>query len=130
MRLQYLPEGRLKKVLSEVESLTEEKIQDILKQFLEEFKEGVSLERKEWPAFMSAYHVSKAALNGYTRILAKAYPSWCVNAVCPGFVRTDMTKNCGLISPDEGAEPVVRLALLPSGSPSGLFFLLNQEHPF
>ncbi|KAK4268771.1 hypothetical protein QN277_022012 [Acacia crassicarpa] len=128
--LEYLPKGRLKDVLSDVEGLTEEKIEDTLKEFLKEFEEGGSLETKGWPASMAAYHVSKAALNGYTRILARTYPSWCINAVCPGYVRTDMTKNCGLLSPDEGAEAVVRLALLPPGSPSGLFFLINQEKPF
>ncbi|XP_028770330.1 (+)-neomenthol dehydrogenase-like isoform X2 [Neltuma alba] len=128
--LEFLPKGRLKNVLSDVESLTEEKIEGILKQFLEEFKEGDSLEAKGWPAFMAAYHVSKAALNGYTRILARTYPSWGINAVCPGYVRTDMTKSCGVLSPDEGAEVVVRLALLPNAAPSGLFFYRSEEKPF
>lgn len=126
---QFLPNGWAKETLSDVENLTEDKIDGILSQFLKDFKEG-SLETKGWPTFMSAYNISKAALNGYSRILAKTYPSICTNVVCPGYVKTDMTHNCGLMTPDEAAQCVVRLALLPKGSPSGLFFLINEEKPF
>ncbi|KAJ4831298.1 (+)-neomenthol dehydrogenase [Turnera subulata] len=33
-----------------------------------------SLEAKGWPTHLSAYKVSKVALNAYTRVLAKRYP--------------------------------------------------------
>jgi len=36
-------------------------------------------------------------------------------------VKTDINYNTGILTPDEGAEAAVRLALLPEGSPSGLF---------
>ncbi|XP_027334292.1 (+)-neomenthol dehydrogenase-like [Abrus precatorius] len=128
-RLENIPNGWPKEVLSDVENLTEEKIDDILNEFLKDFKEG-SLETKGWPLSMSAYSVSKAALNAYTRVLAKNYPSFCINAVCPGYVKTDINHNTGILTPDEGAEFAVRLALLPRGSPSGLYFLLSEEKPF
>ncbi|KAK7274530.1 hypothetical protein RIF29_15623 [Crotalaria pallida] len=128
-RLENIPNGRPKEVLSDVENLTEEKIDDILNDYLKDFKEG-SLETKGWPHQMSAYTISKAALNAYTRVLAKKYPSFCINAICPGYVKTDINFNTGILTPDEGAESAVRLALLPNGSPSGLFFLRNEEASF
>ncbi|KAJ1392618.1 Short-chain dehydrogenase/reductase SDR [Sesbania bispinosa] len=128
-RLENMPNGEPKEVLSDVQNLTEEKIDDILNEFLKDFKEG-SLETKGWPLNMSAYTVSKVALNAYTRVLARKYPSFCINAVCPGFVKTDINFNHGILTPDEGAEAAVKLALLPDGTPSGLFFLRSEEKPF
>ncbi|KAJ7951112.1 (+)-neomenthol dehydrogenase [Quillaja saponaria] len=128
-RLEKIPNGRPREVLSDVENLSEEKLDEILSEFLKDCKEG-SLEKKGWPAFMSSYIVSKAALNCYTRILAKKYPSFCINAVCPGYVKTDMNHNTGQLSVDEGAEGPVRLALLPNGAPSGSFFSQNKAVPF
>jgi len=108
-------------VLSDADNLTEEKIDEIVKKFLSDFKEG-SLESKGWPRYLGAYIVSKAAMNGYTRILAKKNPSLCINSVCPGYVKTDITSNNGFLTVEEGAASPVKLALLPNGSPSGLFY--------
>ncbi|TKY65489.1 (+)-neomenthol dehydrogenase [Spatholobus suberectus] len=110
-----------KGVLDDAENLTEERIDEVLKEFIKDFKEG-SLENKGWPTFLSAYMVSKAAMNSYTRILAKKHPNFCINCVCPGFVNTDINRNTGILSVDQGAASVVRLALLPNDSPSGLFY--------
>ncbi|KAK7274531.1 hypothetical protein RIF29_15624 [Crotalaria pallida] len=127
--LEFMPAGWAKEALSDIKSLTTEKIDSILNQFLEDFKEGF-LESKGWPTQPSAYAVSKAALNAYTRILAKKYPSFCVNAVCPGHTKTDLSHHSGKFSADEGADCVVSLALLPDGSPSGLFFNRTEVRPF
>ncbi|XP_014515420.1 (+)-neomenthol dehydrogenase-like, partial [Vigna radiata var. radiata] len=54
-------------VFSDVDNLTEEKMDEIVKKFLIDFKEG-RLESKGWPKYLGAYIVSKAAMNGYTRI--------------------------------------------------------------
>ncbi|XP_058764869.1 (+)-neomenthol dehydrogenase-like isoform X2 [Vicia villosa] len=97
-----------KEVFDDVEKLTEERIDEVLKEFDKDFKEG-SLESKGWPTFLSAYIVSKAAMNSYTRILAKKYPNLCSNCVCPGFVKTDINRNTGMLSVDQGAASVVRL---------------------
>jgi len=125
MLMQKIPNESARGVLSDVESLTEEKVEEVLNQFLNGFKEG-SLQTNGWPDVLSAYIVSKAALTAYTRVLAKKYPSFCINAVCPGFVKTDLNFNIGYFSIEEGAESVVRLALLPNGGPSGLFFSRSE----
>jgi (+)-neomenthol dehydrogenase len=79
---------------------------------------------------MATYIISKIALNAYTRVVARKYPSICINAVCPGFVKTDINYNMGYLTLDEGAESILRLALLPDGGPSGLFFVRSEEKPF
>ena len=118
-----------KAVLSDAENLTEERIDEVLDQFLKDFKEGL-LEAKSWSHFLSAYTVSKAALNAYTRILARKYPTLCINCVCPGFVKTDINDNCGILTVEEGADSPVRLALLPDGGPSGQFFIRKEVSEF
>lgn len=118
-----------KGVLSDPENLTEEKIEEVLNQFLSDFKEGL-LKPKGWPIFLSAYTVSKAALNAYTRIAAKKKPNICINCVCPGFVKTDINFNRGILSVEEGAASPVRLALLPHQGPSGLFFIRHEVSQF
>ncbi|GLT84578.1 hypothetical protein SLE2022_027990 [Rubroshorea leprosula] len=118
-----------KAVFNDIENLTEEKVDEVLNQYLKDFKEG-SLENKGWPANMSAYTLSKAAMNAYTSVLAKKCPNFCINCVCPGFVKTDVNYNTGILSVEEGAEGPVRLALLPNGSPSGLFFDRLGEQEF
>ncbi|GLU00625.1 hypothetical protein SLE2022_179770 [Rubroshorea leprosula] len=121
--LKHIPSEWAKGVLSNDESLTEERIEEVLNEFLEDFRKNV-LKAKGWPTYLGApaYSVSKAAMNAYTRILAKRYPSFCVNCVAPGFVKTDISCNMGNLTPAEGAESAVQLALLPIGGPSGLLF--------
>ncbi|KAJ1392623.1 Short-chain dehydrogenase/reductase SDR [Sesbania bispinosa] len=128
-RLENISNEWAKEVLGNADNLTEERVDEVLKVFLKDFKEG-SIERKEWPIFLSAYVVSKAALNAYTRIFAKKYPTICINCVCPGFVKTDINGNAGILTVEEGAASPVRLALLPNGSSSGLFYIRNEVSPF
>jgi (+)-neomenthol dehydrogenase len=118
-----------KGVFSDVENLTEERIDEVLKEFIKDFEEG-SLERKVWPRFATAYIVAKASMNAYTRIIAKKYPCFCINCVCPGYVKTDITANTGIFTAAEGAANPVRLALLPNGSASGLFYGENGISSF
>ena len=56
------------------------------------------------------YCISKTALNGVTVQLAAALPDFAVNAVCPGWVRTDMGGANATRSVAEGASGVVWLA--------------------
>ncbi|XP_056864712.1 (+)-neomenthol dehydrogenase-like [Raphanus sativus] len=119
-----------KGILSNAENLTEERIDEVIDKLLNEFKDGV-VKIKDWSKVMAAYVVSKAGLNGYTRILAKKHPEIRVNSVCPGLVRTDMTFNIGDFSAEEGASCPVRLALLPyQETPSGSFFDRKQLSEF
>jgi NAD(P)-dependent dehydrogenase (short-subunit alcohol dehydrogenase family) len=70
-----------------------------------------------WPA----YSVSKASLNALTVMLASELKGTniLVNAVCPGWVRTDMGGSSAPRSVEEGAATPVWLATLPDGGPTG-----------
>nr|XP_048332953.1 (+)-neomenthol dehydrogenase-like [Ziziphus jujuba var. spinosa] len=127
--MKHIKNHELKGVFSAVESLTEERLDELLAEFLKDFKEG-SLEGKKWPTFMSAYRLSKAAMNAYTRVLANKYPSFRINCVCPGFVNTDVNFNTGVLPVEEGAASPVKLALLPNDGSSGLFFLRTEVASF
>lgn len=107
-------------IFSDAGNLSEERVDEVVNMLLKDFKDD-SLLAKGWPAY-PAYTVSKAALNAYTRVLAKKYPSFCINSVCPGYVRTEINYNSGHLSVEEGAATPVKLALLPDGAPSGFFF--------
>nr|GEU49992.1 glucose/ribitol dehydrogenase [Tanacetum cinerariifolium] len=79
---------------------------------------------------MSAYKVSKAALNAYTRLTAKKFPNIIVNCVHPGYVVTDMTSQTGFITVEDGAKGPVMAALLPNDGPSGVYFDETKIAPF
>ncbi|QHO22907.1 (+)-neomenthol dehydrogenase [Arachis hypogaea] len=117
-----------KGILGDAENLTEERVDEVLNEFLKDIKEGC-LERKGWPKVLGAYILSKAAMNAYTRIVAKKYPTICINSVCPGYVKTDITANTGFLTAEEGAASAVKIALLSNAS-SGLFYSQNEVSSF
>jgi carbonyl reductase 1 len=81
---------------------------------------------QRWPS--SAYSVSKVALNAFVRILAREVGDTgiLVNAVCPGWVRTDMGGPGATRSLSEGAAGIVWAATLPPDGPRGGFFRDGQ----
>lgn len=122
-KLKYITNEWAKKVLTDAEN--QESLDQVLNEFLKDFKEG-NLYVEGQPGVLAAYTISKAAMNAHTRILAKKHPGFRINSVCPGYVKTDINCNTGILTVQEGAESVVRLALLPVDGPSGLFFVRNQ----
>ncbi|XP_076939995.1 short-chain dehydrogenase/reductase 1-like [Bidens hawaiensis] len=119
---------KLKEELNDVDNLTEERIDEIIQWFLSDFKAG-KLRENGWPLTVSAYKVSKAVLNAYTRLLARKYKSILVNCVHPGYVMTDMTSQTGLVTVEQGAKGPVMAALLPDDGPSGVYFNQTQIAP-
>ncbi|KAI3764462.1 hypothetical protein L2E82_14471 [Cichorium intybus] len=118
-------------ILNDVKALSEEGIDEILEVFLKDLKED-SLETKNWPAFLSAYTLSKAAMNAYTRLLAKKHPSFIINSVCPGYVKTSINYFSGFLNVEEGAQSITKLVLLPmyGQGQSGLFFYRDEISSF
>jgi carbonyl reductase 1 len=103
-----------------------------LDRLVEEFHDAVVQENysaQGWPG--AAYKVSKAGLNGLTRIYAREWENddrnLKINAVCPGWVRTAMGGMAATKSVSEGAEGVVWAALLDAEGASGRIFRDGNE---
>ncbi|GAB4861151.1 hypothetical protein Ancab_036308 [Ancistrocladus abbreviatus] len=126
---QYVSNQKAMEKLGDADGLTEEKVDEVIKEFLEDVKHD-QIEKKGWPKLISAYIVSKVAINAYTRILAKKYPDISVNAVHPGYVKTDINFHTGLLTVEEGARGPVMLALMPDGGPTGLLFDETEPSTF
>ncbi len=74
------------------------------------------------------YRISKTAVNAITRIFAGELQGTniLVNAVCPGWVKTDMGGPEAPRTPEQGSDTIVWLATLPDGSATGGFFRDRQ----
>lgn len=81
----------------------------------------------DWPAYdyakYAVYASSKAALNMYTVHLAYELrnTAFKVNAVCPGYTKTDFTGNNGG-EIEDAAKRIVKYALIDEDGPTGQFF--------
>ena len=74
------------------------------------------------------YVPSKTALTAVTMMYARDLDSEhiLVNAVCPGFVATDLNRHRGLSTPAEGARSAVaRATTIPTHGPTGTFTDVN-----
>ena len=70
------------------------------------------------------YGASKAALNMYTVHLAYELRNtpFKVNAVCPGYTKTDFTNHQGTGTVEEAASRILKYALIGPDGPTGKFF--------
>ncbi len=75
------------------------------------------------------YSVSKLGLNGLTLAFAQQLKTQkiVVNAVCPGWVRTDMGGTGAPRSPQKGAETIIWAALIENRQKTGKFFRDKKE---
>ena len=76
------------------------------------------------------YASSKAALNMLTIRYAAAFPRMRINSVDPGFTATDFNDHGGTQTVEQGAEAIVRYALLTGDGPTGGFFDKNGTEPW
>ncbi|GKD08440.1 glucose/ribitol dehydrogenase [Tanacetum coccineum] len=127
--LHWFHNEKLKEELHDIENLTEERIDEILQWFLRDFK-AAKLRENGWPLTVAAYKVSKAALNAYTRLMARKYQNILVNCATPGYCITDMTSQTGFNTAEEGAKCPVMAATLPDDGPSGVYFDRMEIAPF
>ncbi len=72
----------------------------------------------------AVYLSSKAALNMYTVVLAYELKdsNFKINAVCPGYTKTDFNGHRGRGSVDVAGERIVKYALIRKDGPTGKFF--------
>lgn len=72
----------------------------------------------------AVYLSSKSAMNMYTVVLAYELKdsNFKVNAVCPGFTKTDFNGHRGTGSVEAAGERIVKYALIDNNGPTGKFF--------
>jgi NAD(P)-dependent dehydrogenase (short-subunit alcohol dehydrogenase family) len=78
-------------------------------------------ERLESTIVNVTYSPSKSAVNMLTTQYAKALPSMRVNCVDPGYTATDFNAHRGPKTVEQGAEIIVRMALLDGSGPTGTY---------
>jgi len=76
------------------------------------------------------YASSKAALNMLTIRYAAAFPRMRINSVDPGYTATDFNEHRGTQTVEEGAEAIVRYALIAADGPTGGFFDRTGPEPW
>jgi NAD(P)-dependent dehydrogenase (short-subunit alcohol dehydrogenase family) len=76
--------------------------------------------------------VSKVGLNALVRVMAPVLRERgvLINAVCPGWVRTDMGGRSAPRSVEDGAASIVWAAVLPPDGPTGGFFRDGRRIPW
>ena len=77
-----------------------------------------------------AYSISKTALNMLTQQLTATLPDVMVNSMCPGWCRTEMGGPDAPLTPEQGADTLVWLALDAPSSLRGKFVKERQVIPW
>ena len=96
------------------DDLSREEIFGFVNNFLEGVKEN-NYGQRGFPK--NIYAVSKLAINHYAKVMANMeevkQKKIQVYSLCPGYCKTDMTKNKGPLSIQQGAKTAVHLTELP-----------------
>ncbi|QCD84942.1 neomenthol dehydrogenase [Vigna unguiculata] len=125
----------LREKLSNIETLTEELIDDMVATFLKQVEDG-TWKSGGWPPTFTDYSMSKLAVNAYTRFMAHKLSERAdgekifINSYCPGWVKTALTGYAGSVSVEDGADSGVWLSLLPDQAITGKFFAERREINF
>ncbi|GLG95898.1 hypothetical protein R5R35_005589 [Gryllus longicercus] len=128
--LSRIPGESLKQKLANP-SLTEEELTTLMNDFVQAAKNGNHSEQG-WPN--SAYSVSKVGVSALSFLQQRAFDKdtredLVVNAVHPGYVKTDMSSQKGNLTPEEGADAPLFCALLAPyvQSPRGEYVWWNRK---
>ena len=106
-------------------SLTVEALEELMRTFVRDAEAGEHV-ANGWPN--TCYGVSKLGLIALTRVLARDEPKIMVNAVDPGWCKTDQNLMQGPVSAERGATTPALLATLPDEQfLSGGLYLEEQE---
>nr|XP_043611805.1 (+)-neomenthol dehydrogenase [Erigeron canadensis] len=112
--LDKLKNAQMKEILEDKERLSEDRIEKVVRKFLQDVKEG-RWTTQGWPEIWTDYAVSKLALNSYSQVLARRLQGVAsVNCFCPGFTQTSMTDGKGKHSADDAAKMAAEISLLPT----------------
>ncbi|XP_033743473.1 carbonyl reductase [NADPH] 1-like [Pecten maximus] len=116
------------------ENISQEELKILMQQFVDCIKMGTH-GANGWPTgkYTSGYGVSKIGATVISFIQQRelkkdSRPDIVVNAVCPGYVVTDLTGQQGFKTIDQGAETPLYLAMLPPNTtnPNGKFISEKQ----
>ncbi len=85
-----------------------------------------------YPVRALGYDTSKAALNAFTILIAEELRGTPIkiNAIHPGWVRTEMGGGQAPVSVEDGARTAVQYATLGADGPTGGFFFLDERLPW
>ncbi|MVM29317.1 SDR family NAD(P)-dependent oxidoreductase [Spirosoma sp. HMF4905] len=89
---------------------------------------AADLTNSNYPVRYAVYQSSKSALNMYTINLAYELRDTLVkvNAVCPGYTRTDFTNHQGTSTVEEAGQRIAKYALIGQDGPTGKF--ISEEY--
>lgn len=104
--------------------LTTEELNSFVDEYLESVKNG-TFKKEDFAddGKHAEYRVSKIAVTALTMIQQRKYANRniSINAIHPGYIKTDMANGCGTMEPDDAAKNVLYLILEASPNLKGAF---------